>query len=480
MTCIDDPSYVEGRHLSSRQVNGYGTGISANLVDEGKLSNDDFSCPPPFFALITPLPTASYASLHSCKYCTLGVLSRLYSESRRPEVFLSTADDSIVIVETVSLKMVDVDCRARISSPIVSMSFAPNGRFISCFLKDGTLTVISTAFDTKVLDFDTSGVSSSPPKELKWVGEDSLCLYWKGLGVLLVGPFGDWLRFSYEDASNLFIVPEIDCCRVFTDNSVDIIQRVHPETADMFRIGSIEPSSLLLDASDAFESGSSSADEAARAITKTGLLIEAIEACTEAAVREFDISNQKRLLQAASYGMHFSFRVTSKEEGEVKTDPAPSPSALKFVSIAKKLRVLNAVRDRSIGFPLTSHRYESLSHSGLIARLVAIQCPTLATSLCSYLKLEKSVVAYAQASRASAVVAASGDLSDADAADAAIKILNGGGKSNRRGANRGRFASVALAAFRVGRSAVASRLLRLETSTTEKVPALTGMNLFAT
>lgn len=394
----DDPSYVEGRHVSSRIINGYGTGLGTNSIDHSSMIGD-FSCPSPYFALVTPLPTSSYASLHSCKYCTLGVLSRLHTESRRPEVFLSTVDNSIVIVDTVSLKILDVDCRARISSPVISMSFAPNGRFISCFLKDGTLSVISTAFDTKVLDFDTSGISSSPPKELKWCGEDSVVLHWKSLGVLMVGPFGDWLRFSYEKSSNLYLVPEIDCCRVFTDSSVDIIQMVHPSTADLFRIGSIEPSSLLLDASDAFESGSSSADEAARAITRTGLLTDAIESCAEAAVREFHVSNQKRLLRAASYGMHFSFRSNKHAEddslSEEKYDPSPSQSALKFVASAKKLRVLNALRDKDIGFALTSHQYDMLPSSGMIARLVAMKCPTLATSLCTYLKLDrdrKSVV----------------------------------------------------------------------------------------
>jgi hypothetical protein len=40
---------------------------------------------------------------------------------------------------------------------------------------------------------------------------------------------------------------------------------------------------MLLDASDKFKSGSSSADEAARAITQVGLLGEAIETCTKAA-----------------------------------------------------------------------------------------------------------------------------------------------------------------------------------------------------
>lgn len=489
----DDPSYFEGRHVASRKVSGRsgGTDVLDAMFNE---MQTDSSCPPPHFAIVTPLPTASYASYQACRYCSIAVLSRVHTASRRPEVFLSTADNSVVIVDTTSMEIVDVDCRARISAPIVSMSFAPNGRFLSCFLKDLTLTVISTSFETKVLDFDTSGVASSPPKELQWCGEDSIVLHWKNLGVLMVGPYGDWLRFSYDDTSNLFIVPEMDCCRVCTDSTTEILQRVPPATADLFRIGSIEPSSLLLDASDAFDAGSSAADEAARAITRTGMLTDAIEACTDAAVSEYDVPTQKRLLRAASYGMHFSFRnldggadgseydiTTGEEKYDSSSDPSPKPVAIKFVAMAKKLRILNALRDPKVGFVLTSIQYDALSSSGLIARLVAMQRPALATSICGYLSLDKSILAFAKASRASALVASSKSLSDAEAADAAIKILNedlAGGSTESPSSGKGRYATVALAAFRAGRVGVATRLLKLEKSVTDKVPALIAIGNF--
>lgn len=137
-----------------------------------------------------------------------------------------------------------------------------------------------------------------------------MVLHWKNLGVLMVGPYGDWLRFPYDDdadggnnrdgdgndpsaimgvksgaGAEVHLVPEIDCCRVVRSSSVEILQRVPPGTADLLRIGSIEPGALLLDASDAFESGSPNADEAARSITQhDGLLEEAIHQCVEAAV----------------------------------------------------------------------------------------------------------------------------------------------------------------------------------------------------
>ena len=67
----DDPSYFEGRHVASRRVCGR-SGGDADVVDA--MFNDtqsDSSCPAPHFAIVTPLPTASYASYQACRYCSI-------------------------------------------------------------------------------------------------------------------------------------------------------------------------------------------------------------------------------------------------------------------------------------------------------------------------------------------------------------------------------------------------------------------------
>lgn len=100
------------------------------------------------------------------------MLPRTRTACRHPEVFLATSDNSVVVVNSATTEIKDLDCRARISAPIVEMSFAPNGRFLACFTESSMLTVISATFETKVLDFDTSEGSSQPPLEMKWCGED--------------------------------------------------------------------------------------------------------------------------------------------------------------------------------------------------------------------------------------------------------------------------------------------------------------------
>ena len=311
----------------------------------------------------------------------------------------------------------------------------------------------------------------------------------------------------------------MDCCRVVTDTSVEILQRVPPTTAALLRIGSIEPAAMLLDAADAFFDTNehlggtvSTVEEAARAITKTGMLIEAIEGCTEAAAKEFDITTQKRLLRAASFGMHFAFKDDPKEHRMVmggaglklpedeKGQSAivvapdgsrimPSPAAVNFVSTARKLRIMNSLRNPSVGFILTSGQYDAISAVGVVARLIALKKPALATSISKYLCLPRSMQMYARARKAAAFVAASDHLSDTETAEGAIAILNEQHLTDLssttretgtdKNLNRGGYAIVAMASNKARRPGVANLLLMLEKSVSDKIPALISSGSYA-
>jgi hypothetical protein len=485
----DDPMYFNTAHLGSRKVLPH----SYASTDFGGVGLNDSM--PPFCGLITFLPTAAFASANFLSFAAIAVLPRTKTASRHPEVFLSTNDNSVVVVNAATAEIKDLNCRARIASPIVEMIFAPNGRFLACFTESSILTVISSTFETKVLDFDFAEGSSQPPLEIRWCGEDSVVLHWKNLGIVMVGPYGDWLRFPYENHGNLYLIPEIDCCRVISDTSVELLQRVPPATALLLRIGSIEPAAMLLDASDAFDNGSTSSDEAARAITTTGMLSEAIEGCTEAATKEFDIATQKRLLRAASYGMHFAFKNSKGSRnimgGNLRkgldeiAHTMPSQVTAKFVELAKQLRILNALRNPSVGIVLTSAQYDALSPIGVIARLIAIKKPALGASISKYLFLPKSVQLYARASKAAGFVVSSKDLSDADVAEGVIRIIteekcgsDGASKLTSSIINRGGYATVAMASIKAGRPGVATLLLLLETSVADKVPALLSVGSY--
>jgi vacuolar protein sorting-associated protein 16 len=497
----DGPEYLSTVHPSARRIVPTSTTTNAThaSASSANLSGGTTDALPAHFAMVTYLPTGLYAASHALQYCAVAVLPRTRTAARHPEVFLSTSDHSVIVVNSITLQCTDVNCRARIASPIVDMCFAPNGRFLACFTESSMLTVISTSFETKVLDFDTSEGSNTPPLEMKWCGEDSVVLHWKNLGILMVGPYGDWLRFPYEGMEHVFLLPEMDCCRVITDTSVEILQRVPPTTALLLRIGSIDPAAMLLDAADAFYAGggSSNGDTTTRSMIEGGLLESAIEACTDAAKKEFDILTQKRLLRAASYGMHFSYKTlegksllggpvtgSDNDTGSSSDRILPSKTTTKFVDAARSIRILNALRHPDVGLVVTAAQWEAMTPAGVVARLVALQRPALAAAIANYLHLPNSVQLYARAAMAAAfITTAPAAGSDSEIAERAMRIIHGkdGDKNDTssHNRNRGGYATVAMTAHAVGRPGVASLLLMLESSVAEKVPALISTGSYA-
>eukprot|EP00584_Thalassiosira_punctigera_P011394 CAMPEP_0172567060 /NCGR_PEP_ID=MMETSP1067-20121228/114430_1 /TAXON_ID=265564 ORGANISM="Thalassiosira punctigera, Strain Tpunct2005C2" /NCGR_SAMPLE_ID=MMETSP1067 /ASSEMBLY_ACC=CAM_ASM_000444 /LENGTH=1182 /DNA_ID=CAMNT_0013358321 /DNA_START=76 /DNA_END=3621 /DNA_ORIENTATION=- len=516
---FDDPSYADGADVSARKViplaPAQQRADQPSFAGEQPVSKAAASpfllAPPPHYALVTPLPTGMFARSKHLTFQCIAVLPRQYAPSGRPELFLSTSDGSVVVSElnpstSPDNGFTDVDCRSRIGgsgmgppAPIVSMAFAPNGRFLACFTSDSILTVVSTNFESKVLEFDARSGSPSPPRSMGWCGEDSVVLHWRELGVLMVGPYGDWLRFPCgEDGTGhgntgsgteAHLVPEIDCCRVVTPSSVEILQRVPPGTADLLRIGSIEPGALLLDASDAFDSGTPNADEAAKSITRReGLMDEAVLGCVEAAMGEFDVMVQKRMLRAASYGLHFACK---DENARNKLPGRPIPEARAFVDASRKLRTLNVLRRPGTGLAMTSLQYDSVAPRGVVARLVATGRASLAASIAEYLKLGRRVGDYARAMKTAAFVSLSAStlqkgssMTDTQIAEEAIRIIRGEEKGSAElpastaPLSSGMYTSVALAAHRVGRKGVADLLIMLEQSPADKVQALLAIGSY--
>lgn len=197
-------SYISSAHVTARIIrksNADGTASNGGAVAAA-------SAPLGPYALVTEIPLKP----EKTNFRALAVLPRHRTKSRHPEIFVSTTNPpSVWILDVATVQVTDVDCSSRLMAPIVKMAFSPNGRFLACFTQDAMLTVISTSFETKVLDFDTSEGATTPPLSLEWCGEDSVVLHWKNMGILMVGPYGDWLRFPYPQTESLHLLPEVSC-----------------------------------------------------------------------------------------------------------------------------------------------------------------------------------------------------------------------------------------------------------------------------
>lgn len=189
-------------------------------------------------------------------------------ESRRLAIIIATSNATVYVVTRDRCEDKCLRTRLNLQSPIVDMSAAPNGHFVACFTKRGRVKVYASDFKREILDFDAS--TSIPPRQLCWCGEDSVVLYWKSIGMLMVGPKKDWIKYEVSSNETLHLVQEIDCLRVISERSAFYLQRVPPSLESIRTIGSITPGATLVEATDAFQHADPKADALIRAMKERG------------------------------------------------------------------------------------------------------------------------------------------------------------------------------------------------------------------
>lgn len=378
-------------------------------------------------------------------YSSMAIVSPSLSRSSMLEVILATEDKTIIVIDEYGPE--DQLLQKSLSSPITKISVAPNGKFLACFKKDGILTVLDNTFTQKVIDFDTK--SKSKPMEVTWCGDDAVILLWKNTGLVMVGPYGDWLNYPYNGA--VTVISELDCCRIITSSTCEILQRVPPSTEAIKRIGSTDPGALLYDATEGYLEGDPKSDDIIRSIALTNQLQYAVKSCISAASAEFDITRQQAFYRAASYGKAFCQNFDPEE----------------FVEIGKKLRILNDIRRPEIGLPLTIQEYIRLTPEILVNRLTVRNHHFLALKICELLKLPNSSVLVHWASEKVK------KLTLSSASDEEITSLI---TYKLRPYRNISFLDIAAAAYHMGRRKLATLLLELESNPSDQVPLLLSMN----
>ncbi|KAG6682635.1 hypothetical protein I3842_13G153200 [Carya illinoinensis] len=294
----------------------------------------------------------------------VAVIEPQYTMSGNVEVLLAIGD-GVVMVEEDEVQPLPLPPG---DGPLQKMVVSGDGRFVASFTHDGRMAVYSTRLE-KIFEYECE--SALPPEQLAWCGLDSVLLYWDDM-LLMVGPSDEPVRYLYDEP--IVLIPECDGVRILSNSSIEFLQLVPNSTVSIFKIGSTSPAALLYDALDHFDRRSAKADENLRLIRSS--LSEAVEACVDAAGHEFDVSRQRTLLRAASYGQAFCSNFHRDRIQEM----------------CKTLRVLNAVRSPEIGIPLSIQQYKLLTPSVLIGRLINAHQHLLALRISDYLGMNQEVV----------------------------------------------------------------------------------------
>lgn len=356
--------------------------------------------------------------------------------------------------------------------PFLAVSPSPNGNLLALLTSDKKLWVVSGDFQRSLSEFDitqceayktpmnagdsTLSLRQIGIRQIEWCGNNTVAIAWES-EIVMVGPFGDSIRYFY--AGPVSLISERDGLRVVSSDRLEFIQKVAEASTSIFLPGSTHPAALLFDASEQYARKSAKADEGIRTIRKE--LASAVDTILEAAGSEWDVTWQRKLMRAATFGKSFidSF----------------DPSAL--VDMARTLRVLNAARRYDVGLPITYEQYRAIGAESLIRRLTNRNHHLMCLHIANYLYLRPDSVLKHWArgkiarSRASAGALASGASATAADDETCRAIVK---KFEMQPAVS--YAEIARTAWNAGRTRLATKLLDHEPRAVDQVPLLLTMH----
>jgi hypothetical protein len=168
------------------------------------------------------------------------------------------------------------------------------------------------------------------------------CTVWiQGTGALILALAGGW-RWLDLGVGGAVLVTEPDGVRIMAGGTHSLLRRVPDPLVSVLEIGSTSPGALLYDARRLFDAQDARATAELLDILRAGNLPVAAATCLRAAAGELDPEKQAALVRAACYGRAYC----SLDEGADR-EVAAAYSRQATVDVARKLRVLNALRDES-------------------------------------------------------------------------------------------------------------------------------------
>uniref|UniRef100_A0A9J7X8H6 Vacuolar protein sorting-associated protein 16 homolog n=1 Tax=Cyprinus carpio carpio TaxID=630221 RepID=A0A9J7X8H6_CYPCA len=293
------------------------------------------------------------------------------------------------------------------ASSIVHMCVSFSYKYLALLTDSGHVWMGTSNLKEKLSEVDTKIKGS--PKQMAWCRrpksqQPSAVVMWDGL-LLVVGECKETIQYHLEDDS--ILVPELDGVRIISGTHHELLQEVPGACEEIFKIASMAPGALLLEAHKEYE--------------------------------------------AASFGKCFLSNFPPEQ----------------FVSMCKDLRVLNAVRDYTVGIPLSHTQFKQMTLQVLIDRLVYRKLYLLAIEVCRYLKTpEYQGVSRVLKHWACYKVQQKEESDEVIAKAVSVKLADAAGIS---------YSEIATKAYESGRTELAIKLLEFEPRSGEQVPLLLKM-----
>uniref|UniRef100_A0A8C2K756 Vacuolar protein sorting-associated protein 16 homolog n=1 Tax=Cyprinus carpio TaxID=7962 RepID=A0A8C2K756_CYPCA len=329
------------------------------------------------------------------------------TQDRQSKVLLASGPHLFILDNTACTPVTPPGLSPQASS-IVHMCVSFSYKYLALLTDSGHVWMGTSNLKEKLSEVDTKIKGS--PKQMAWCRrpksqQPSAVVMWDGL-LLVVGECKETIQYHLEDDS--ILVPELDGVRIISGTHHELLQEV-PDIS--------------------FTEG-----------MKINMGLYGI----------FFLS-QLLSLQAASFGKCFLSNFPPEQ----------------FVSMCKDLRVLNAVRDYTVGIPLSHTQFKQMTVQVLIDRLVYRKLYLLAIEVCRYLKTpEYQGVSRVLKHWACYKVQQKEESDEVIAKAVSVKLADAAGIS---------YSEIATKAYESGRTELAIKLLEFEPRSGEQVPLLLKM-----
>ncbi|XP_078515863.1 vacuolar protein sorting-associated protein 16 homolog [Lissotriton helveticus] len=369
----------------------------------------------------------------------------------RQLVLLFAAGPDLYLLDSTSCTAVTPPGLSPQAGGVLAMSVSFTHKYLALFTDTGRVWMGVSSMKEKLCE--RSAGQRAPPTHMTWClkprsQHHALVLLWDR-SLVVLDTTDDSVSFVLDEDSHL--VPELDGVRIISASTHEFFHEIPKASEEIFKIASMAPGALLLEAQKEYEKECQKADEYLREIKEQELLAEAVEQCIEAAGYEYEPDAQKSLLRAASFGKCF-------------IDKFPPHG---FVKMCHDLRILNAVRDYQIGIPLSYLQYKQLTVEILLDRLVLRRLYPLALKICEYLRLSEFQGVSRILAHWACYKVQQKEKSDEEVAQAINQKLG-----DTPGIS---YSEIASKAFDCGRSELAIKLLEYEPRSGEQVPLLLKM-----
>ncbi|XP_018417505.1 PREDICTED: vacuolar protein sorting-associated protein 16 homolog [Nanorana parkeri] len=227
-------------------------------------------------------------------------------QDRMTLILLAIGKD-LYLLDSTACSVITLPGMSPLSGAYLNFSVSFNHKYLAAFTDSGYIWMGMSSLKEKLWEF-TSDIRQAP-KQMAWSirpqsKQIAVVVMWDKL-LLVAGKGKDGIQFPLDEET--FMVPELDGVRLISHSTHEFLHEIPKTTEEIFKIASMAPGALLMEAQKEYEKRSQKADDYLREIKDQNLLSVAVAKCIEAAGYEHTPEMQKSLLRVSSAKTYFDY-----------------------------------------------------------------------------------------------------------------------------------------------------------------------------